>query len=53
MVFYDTDYFWKNSQNEIVKRQTFKFTHTWKKVDDKWLILGGMAALKVQDVLKD
>jgi predicted small secreted protein len=53
MVFYDTDYFWKNNQNEIVRRQTFKFTHTWKKVDEKWLILGGMAALKNQDVLVD
>jgi hypothetical protein len=53
MVFYDTDYFWKNNQNEIVRRQTFKFTHTWKKVDGNWLILGGMAALKNQDVLVD
>jgi hypothetical protein len=53
MVFYDTDYFWKKNQNESVRRQTFKFTHTWKKVDDKWLILGGMAAIKVQDESKD
>ncbi|WP_373520418.1 nuclear transport factor 2 family protein [Aquiflexum sp.] len=53
MVFYDTDYFWKNNQNEIVRRQTFKFTHTWKIVDGNWLILGGMAALKNQDVLVD
>ncbi|MFD2202700.1 nuclear transport factor 2 family protein [Shivajiella indica] len=48
MVFYDTDYFWTDSNNQVVRKETYKFTHTWKKVEDKWLILGGMAALKNQ-----
>lgn len=51
MVFYDTDYFWTDSQNQVVRKETYKFTHTWKKVDGKWLILGGMAAMKNQEVL--
>lgn len=51
MVFYDTDYFWTDSQNQVVRKETYKFTHTWKKVDGKWLILGGMAAVKNQEVL--
>lgn len=51
MVFYDTDYFWTDKANKVVRKETYKFTHTWKKVDGKWLILGGMAALKNQDVI--
>ncbi|WP_373521502.1 nuclear transport factor 2 family protein [Aquiflexum sp.] len=53
MVFYDTDYFWTDTNNQVVRNETYKFTHTWKKVDGKWVILGGMAALKDQDVLGD
>ena len=53
MVFYDTEYFWKDTGNNIVKKETYKFTHTWKKVDGQWLILGGMAALKDQWALED
>lgn len=53
MVFYDTDYFWTDKANQVVRKETYKFTHTWKKVDGKWLILGGMAASKNQDVLAD
>ena len=47
IVFYDADEIYTNRQNEIVKKETFKFTHTWKKYGDKWLILGGMAAKKL------
>lgn len=46
MVFYDTDFLWTNKDNQIVRKETRKFTHTWKKLDGKWLILGGMAAIK-------
>ncbi|WP_194775304.1 nuclear transport factor 2 family protein [Pararhodonellum marinum] len=53
MVFYDTDYFWTDTRNNIVKKGTYKFTHTWKKVDGQWLILGGMAALKDQWAFED
>jgi hypothetical protein len=48
MVFYDTDYIWTDKDNQIVKKTTQKFTHTWKKVDGNWLILGGMAGPKIQ-----
>lgn len=53
MVFYDTDYFWTDKDNKVVRKETYKFTHTWKKVDGKWLILGGMAAGKNQYTLGD
>ncbi len=53
MVFYDTDYFWTDKDNKVVRKETYKFTHTWKKVEGKWVILGGMAAEKNQDVLGD
>ncbi|HMQ06464.1 MAG TPA: nuclear transport factor 2 family protein [Saprospiraceae bacterium] len=52
MVFYDTDYFWTNKDNQVVRKETYKFSHTWKNVEGKWLILGGMAASKNQDLLK-
>jgi len=53
IVFYDADEIWTDKQNEIAKKETFKFTHTWKKIDGKWVILGGMAANKNPDVLVD
>jgi len=46
IVFYDADEIWTDKQEEIVKKETFKFTHTWKKIDGQWVILGGMAAKK-------
>jgi hypothetical protein len=46
MAFYDTDEIWTNQKNEEVRRERSKFTHTWKKLGDTWLILGGMAAPK-------
>ena len=53
IVFYDADEIWTNKDGNIVKKETFKFTHTWKKYNDNWVILGGMAAKKNQDVLYD
>lgn len=53
MVFYDADAIWTNKQNQVVRKETSKFTHTWKKVDGKWVILGGMAAEKKQEVLNN
>ena len=48
IVFYDYDRFWTDEQNNILEKNTFKITHTWKKVGDTWLILGGMAADKIK-----
>ncbi len=46
IVFYDADEIWTDKQQQEVKKETYKFTHTWKKSGDTWLILGGMAARK-------
>jgi hypothetical protein len=46
IVFYDADQTWTDQQNNIVKRETLKVTHTWKKYADNWVILGGMAGKK-------
>lgn len=51
MVFYDADEIWTDKDNKVIRKETYKFTHTWKKQNDKWVILGGMAAVKNQDVL--
>jgi hypothetical protein len=47
IVFYDADEIWTDRKNNVVRKETFKFTHTWKKYDDTWVILGGMAAKKI------
>lgn len=46
IVFYDADEIWSDKENNVVRKATLKFTHTWKKYDEGWLILGGMAARK-------
>ena len=51
MVFYDTDEMWTDKQNKVVRKETYKFTHPWKKIGDRWVILGGMAANKNQETL--
>ena len=38
-VFYDADEIWTDKENRIVKKETYKFTHTWKKYNDNWVIL--------------
>ena len=53
MVFYDADEIWTDKENKIARKETYKFTHTWKKYNDNWVILGGMAAKKDQDILTD
>jgi hypothetical protein len=47
IVFYDVDEIWTNKENEVVRKETYKFTHTWKKYKGTWLIIGGMAAKKL------
>ncbi len=51
IVFYDTDEIWTDKANNVVRKETYKFTHTWRKQDGQWVILGGMGANKNQDVL--
>jgi len=46
IVFYDADQIWTDKNGQVLRKETDKFTHTWKKYGDTWLILGGMAAIK-------
>ena len=46
IVLYDVTQQWTNEKNEVVKKRTYKITHTWKKSDNGWLIIGGMGANK-------
>jgi ketosteroid isomerase-like protein len=46
IVFYDTDEMWTDKAGKAVRKETYKFTHTWKKQNDNWVILGGMAGNK-------
>lgn len=46
IVLYDVTQIWSNDKNEVVEKTISKITHTWKKVDNKWLIIGGMGATK-------
>jgi ketosteroid isomerase-like protein len=46
ITFYDETDVWKNDNNEVVLKEVYKITHTWKKFGDTWLIIGGMSALK-------
>ena len=43
---YDVTETWSNEKNEVVKKLNFKITHTWKKTDTGWVIIGGMGANK-------
>lgn len=53
IVFYDADAIWTDKKGNMVKTKTFKLTHTWKKYNDNWVILGGMGAEKNQNMLND
>ncbi len=44
---YDVTEIWTNEKNEVIEKETFKITHTWKKTDKGWLIIGGMGAKKM------
>lgn len=46
IVLYDATQIWTNDKNEVVEKETYKLTHTWKKTDKGWLIIGGMGAKK-------
>ncbi len=46
IVLYDVAQTWTNEKGEIAKRSDIKITHTWKKTDKGWLIIGGMGANK-------
>lgn len=46
IVLYDVSHGFTNDKNEFVKNGDFKVTHTWKKTDNGWLIIGGMGASK-------
>jgi len=48
ITFYDEEDIWKNNQNEVVSKEVYKITHTWKKIGNTWLIIGGMSAIKKQ-----
>lgn len=45
IVLYDVTQITTNEKNEVEK-MTFKITHTWKKTDNGWQIIGGMGAKK-------
>lgn len=46
ITFYDDEDIWKNTKGEIVLKEVYKITHTWKRFGKNWLIVGGMSALK-------
>ena len=46
IAFYDVTETWTNDKNVLLDKNTFKITHTWKKTDNGWLIIGGMSAKK-------
>lgn len=46
IVLYDATHIWKNDKGEKLETSTYKLTHTWKKTDKGWLIIGGMGAKK-------
>jgi lactoylglutathione lyase len=46
IVLYDATHVWKNNNGEVVETSTYKLTHTWKKTDKGWVIIGGMGAKK-------
>ncbi len=46
VTFYDDEDTWKNSNGEVVLKEVYKITHTWKRFGNTWLIVGGMSALK-------
>lgn len=46
IVLYDVTQTWTNDKNEVLETTTYKITHTWKKSDKGWQIIGGMGAKK-------
>lgn len=46
IVLYDVNQVWAKENSEVIERTTSKITHTWRKTDKGWLIIGGMGAKK-------
>jgi lactoylglutathione lyase len=46
IVLYDVTHVWTKGKSEVPEKSTFKITHTWRKTDKGWLIIGGMGAKK-------
>lgn len=46
IVLYDVNYTWTNEKGKLLKKEFNKITHTWKKTDKGWVIIGGMGASK-------
>lgn len=46
IVLYDVTQTWTNEKGEVQEKTTYKITHTWKKTENGWLIIGGMGAKK-------
>jgi catechol 2,3-dioxygenase-like lactoylglutathione lyase family enzyme/ketosteroid isomerase-like protein len=46
IVLYDATMLWKDAQGTVKEQSTAKLTHTWKRTDKGWLIIGGMGAVK-------
>jgi lactoylglutathione lyase len=43
---YDVTQTWTNEKGAVIEKATSKITHTWRKSDASWLIIGGMGAEK-------
>ena len=46
IVLYDAMHIWTDDKTKVVEKTAFKLTHTWKKSEKGWLIIGGMGAKK-------
>lgn len=46
IVLYDATAYWKGQGGAVLSKNTFKLTHTWKKTESGWKIIGGMGAKK-------
>jgi catechol 2,3-dioxygenase-like lactoylglutathione lyase family enzyme/ketosteroid isomerase-like protein len=46
IVLYDATTWWKGSKGEVLSKTNYKLTHTWKKTESGWKIIGGMGAKK-------
>lgn len=44
IVLYDVNYTWRNEKHELIEKNFNKITHTWKKTNNGWVIIGGMGA---------
>lgn len=52
IVLYDVNYTWRNNKNDVIEKTFNKITHTWKKTDKSWVIIGGMGALIRKETLQ-